>query len=256
MVQPEPSTNPPVVLITGGTGGIGATVAEAFASAGADVIATGIDNDELTAFGQSYPHIRCFKLDVTRDDSVAQVVHGLKRLSVLVNAAGILLREGKEYTLPAFDQVLDVNLSGVMRVSLACRDLLARESGCIVNVASMLSYFGSGFVPAYSASKGGVAQLTRSLAIGWAPLGIRVNAVAGMDPHSDDPGTVRGCFAQPSDPRPHAVGPVGRTAGCRGSRDVPLFAGRPFYHRCTVAHRWRILGRVKYAASDFGLVRC
>jgi len=178
MVQPEPSTNPPVVLITGGTGGIGATVAEAFASAGADVIATGIDNDELTAFGQSYPHIRCFKLDVTRDDSVAQVVHGLKRLSVLVNAAGILLREGKEYTLPAFDQVLDVNLSGVMRVSLACRDLLARESGCIVNVASMLSYFGSGFVPAYSASKGGVAQLTRSLAIGWAPLGIRVNAVA------------------------------------------------------------------------------
>jgi NAD(P)-dependent dehydrogenase (short-subunit alcohol dehydrogenase family) len=74
--------------------------------------------------------------------------------------------------------VIEVNLVGTMRMCAACRPLLEASRGCIVNVASMLSFFGSGFVPAYSASKGGVAQLTKSLAIAWAPRGIRVNAVA------------------------------------------------------------------------------
>jgi NAD(P)-dependent dehydrogenase (short-subunit alcohol dehydrogenase family) len=66
----------------------------------------------------------------------------------------------------------------MMRLCVACRPLLAAERGCVVNVASMFSFFGSGYVPAYSASKGGVAQLTKSLAIAWAADGVRVNAVA------------------------------------------------------------------------------
>jgi NAD(P)-dependent dehydrogenase (short-subunit alcohol dehydrogenase family) len=96
---------------------------------------------------------------------------------VLVNAAGIIRRD-LEFDLDVFSHVLDVNLTGAMRVCMAAHPKLVKTRGCIVNVASMLSFFGGGRVPAYSASKGGISQLTRSLAIAWAPDGIRVNAVA------------------------------------------------------------------------------
>jgi len=84
----------------------------------------------------------------------------------------------EEFKLPVFERVLDINLTGTMRVCEALQPQLARAQGCIVNTASMLSFFGGGLVPAYSASKGGVAQLTKSLAIAYADAGIRVNAVA------------------------------------------------------------------------------
>lgn len=73
---------------------------------------------------------------------------------------------------------MDVNLNGTMEICTACRPLLTDMRGCILNLASMLSFFGSGYVPAYSASKGGIVQLTKSLAIAWAADGIRVNAIA------------------------------------------------------------------------------
>jgi NAD(P)-dependent dehydrogenase (short-subunit alcohol dehydrogenase family) len=109
---------------------------------------------------------------------VSQLVGEFDSLNVLVNCAGLLRRGRAEFEEATFLDVLDANLSGTMRLCLACRPLLAKTRGCVVNTASMLSYFGSGFVPAYSASKGGVAQLTKSLAIAWAGDGIRVNAVA------------------------------------------------------------------------------
>jgi NAD(P)-dependent dehydrogenase (short-subunit alcohol dehydrogenase family) len=89
-----------------------------------------------------------------------------------------MIRRAAEFELEVFEQVLDVNLTGTMRVCSAFRPHLAARAGAIVNTASMLSFFGGGLVPAYSASKGGIAQLTKSLAIAWAPDGIRVNAVA------------------------------------------------------------------------------
>ena len=95
----------------------------------------------------------------------------------LVNCAGIIRRDD-EFGMEVFEQVLDVNLTGTMRMCVACRPLLAASRGAIVNIASMLTFFGGPRVPAYSASKGGVAQLTRSLAVAWAQDGIRVNAVA------------------------------------------------------------------------------
>ena len=91
--------------------------------------------------------------------------------------AGVIRRDA-EFSPDVFAQVLDINLTGTMRVCTAARPLLARRGGSIVNIASMLSYFGGARVPAYSASKGGVAQLTKSLALAWAADGIRVNAVA------------------------------------------------------------------------------
>jgi NAD(P)-dependent dehydrogenase (short-subunit alcohol dehydrogenase family) len=89
-----------------------------------------------------------------------------------------MIRRAAEHELDVFEQVIDVNLTGTMRACSAARGLLRTSSGTIVNTASMLSFFGGGLVPAYSASKGGVAQLTKSLALAYAQDGIRVNAVA------------------------------------------------------------------------------
>lgn len=166
------------VLITGGTSGIGFAVAQAFADAEANVTATGLTDNEVADAVARDQRIQFRRLDVRDSAAVSQLVSEFESLNVLVNCAGLLRRGGLEFEEAAFLEVLDANLSGTMRLCLACRPLLAKSGGCVVNTASMLSFFGSGFVPAYSASKGGVAQLTKSLAIAWASEGIRVNAVA------------------------------------------------------------------------------
>ncbi len=166
------------VLITGGTSGIGFAIACAFADANANVTATGLTDAEVGEAARQEPRVRFRRLDVCDSAAVNEFVAEFDSLHVLVNCAGMLRRGGAEFDEATFLEVLDANLSGTMRLCLACRPLLAKSRGCIVNTASMLSFFGSGFVPAYSASKGGVAQLTKSLAIAWASEGIRVNAVA------------------------------------------------------------------------------
>lgn len=177
------------VLITGGTSGIGFAIAQAFADAGANVTATGLtDHDVVEAVARD-TRIPFRPLDVRDSAAISELVGELESLNVLVNCAGMLQRGRAEFTESNFLDVLDTNLSGTMRLCLACRPLLAKTCGCIVNTASMLSFFGSGFVPAYSASKGGVAQLTKSLAIAWAAEGIRVNAVA--------PGWIKTPMTQP-----------------------------------------------------------
>ncbi len=165
------------VLITGGTSGIGAGIATAFAADGAQVWATGATAAEVDAAAAARPAIEHRVLDVRDGDAVAALVQGLGELDVAVNCAGII-RRGEEHEPEVFAQTLDINLTGTMRVCAAARAGLKARRGCIVNTASMLSFFGGGLVPGYSASKGGVAQLTKSLAIAYAVDGIRVNAVA------------------------------------------------------------------------------
>ena len=160
------------VLVSGGTSGIGAALAAGFAGAGAEVVAAGLPGPVPAPGG-----ITELRLDVRDAAAVADLAHALGRLDILVNAAGIIRRD-EELDPAVFADVVDINLNGSMRLCAACRPLLAASRGAIVNLASMLSFFGGGRVPAYSASKGGVAQLTRSLAIAFAPQGIRVNAVA------------------------------------------------------------------------------
>jgi NAD(P)-dependent dehydrogenase (short-subunit alcohol dehydrogenase family) len=166
------------VLITGGTSGIGRALAMAFRDAGAHVLVTGVRHEEVTAFTSQVSGIAAMALDVRDDTAIAHLASVQLRLNVLVNCAGMILRNGAEFSIEKFSEVLDVNLTGTMRLCTAFRDNLAKTRGSIVNVASMLSFFGSGFAPAYSSSKGAIAQLTKSLAIAWAEQGIRVNAVA------------------------------------------------------------------------------
>jgi NAD(P)-dependent dehydrogenase (short-subunit alcohol dehydrogenase family) len=168
------------VLVTGGTSGIGAAVSRAFLRAGASVTAAGVAQSEADALAGDADFARASLklLDVRDGTAVNDVVAGLPSLDILVNCAGII-RRGEELDPVVFEQVIDINLNGTMRCCAAARPLLARSgNGAIVNLASMLSIFGGGLVPGYSASKGGVSQLTKSLAIAYAPDAIRVNAVA------------------------------------------------------------------------------
>lgn len=167
--------NEQTILVTGGTSGIGASTALHFAEAGASVLAIGLDAQGLHA--PRHSRIQCLELDVCDSAQLKQTMAALPRLDALVNAAGIS-RHAQEYEPEAFMQVLHVNLTAVMQASMAAAPHLLQSQGCIVNVASMYSYFGSKDRPAYSASKGGIVQLTRSLAQTWAADGVRVNAVA------------------------------------------------------------------------------
>jgi len=162
------------VLVTGGTSGIGAAVARRFVDLGGAVTAAGLpDGDPADVLGGR----TVVALDVRDDAAVAALLGALPRLDVLVTCAGMIRRDA-EYDTATFADVVDVNLTGTMRVCTAARPLLARSHGCVVTTASMLSFVGGPRAPAYSASKAAVAALTRSLAVAWAPEGIRVNAVA------------------------------------------------------------------------------
>jgi len=164
------------VVVTGGTRGIGGAVSHVLSNAGWHVIAASNSQDEIDAF-ETTDNIAVKLLDVTDAASVDALFSNLKTVDALVNCAGILQR-GAEYDLDVFQRVIDVNLTGTMRCCVAAHPLLTKSNGAIVNIASMLSTFGGPLVPAYSASKGGVAQLTKSLGGGWADDGIRVNAIA------------------------------------------------------------------------------
>jgi NAD(P)-dependent dehydrogenase (short-subunit alcohol dehydrogenase family) len=160
-------------LVTGATQGIGAGVANCLASLGARVTAVGLDAGD----GSLAPGIRVVVADVSDEASTRNLFEQIDSLDILVNCAGII-RRGAEHQVDVFEKVLAVNLTGTMRLCSTSRALLKASHGVIVNTASMLSFFGGARVPGYAASKGGVAQLTKSLALAYADDGIRVNAVA------------------------------------------------------------------------------
>jgi NAD(P)-dependent dehydrogenase (short-subunit alcohol dehydrogenase family) len=166
-------------LVTGGTGGLGRAICQRLIEEGCAVVGTGGSAAEVaqaraeaTASG-----IKWAVLDVTDGDGVRALLGQFQRLDVLVNLAGAG-RGPSELEEDGFIHTVDVNLFGTMRACYAAHTLLAERGGTVVNAASMMSFFGSGTAPAYAASKGAVAQFTKSLAIAWASDRIRVNAVA------------------------------------------------------------------------------
>lgn len=162
------------VVVLGGTSGIGGAAALRFAELGATVRAGG-----LKAHGPEAPkhaNLTCDELDVLTPGALEAFFATSGPIHALINCVGVS-RDRQEWTQDKFNEVIAINLISVMNASRLARPLI-EKGGAIVNIASMYATFGAADRPAYSASKGGIVQLTKSLAQEYAADGIRVNAVA------------------------------------------------------------------------------
>lgn len=174
-----------VALVTGAATGLGASIAEALAQAGATVAVHGNRRAATETAEAIGSHATAFRADLSStagaEELFAEVKKKFGRIDILINNAGTIIRHNAvDYPLEDWQTVLQVNLTSVFQLSqLAGRDMIERNApGKIVNIASLLSFQGGIRVPAYAASKGGVAQLTKSLANEWAAKNIQVNAIA------------------------------------------------------------------------------
>ena len=162
-------------VVTGGTSGIGAATSIYLAELGAKVYALGLKSNLLEI--PSGLNIEAVEMDVTDEPALEEFFKGLTSLDILFNGAGVNLPN--QHEIKSFKRSIDINLNSVFNISTLARPLLAKsKTGSIVNVSSMLAIFGNADGPAYSASKGAIDQVTKSLAIAYAQDGIRVNAVA------------------------------------------------------------------------------
>jgi 2-deoxy-D-gluconate 3-dehydrogenase len=178
-----------VAIVTGGNGGIGRGIALGLADAGAAVAVFGRNDEknqrvlaELKAIG--VPSL-AMKVDVTNraglEPALERVESEIGSVDILVNNAGNVSLSGGvlQETPEDWDNVIETQLNAVFLLSkLAARSMLRHNRGKIINIGSMYSYFGSGLIPSYSAAKGAIVQLTKSMAIELAPHNIQVNAIA------------------------------------------------------------------------------
>ncbi len=175
-------------IVTGGGRGIGKAMAEAVHEFGAEVVLIGSSEavvDVAAELGGAKGKASAVRGDLSNRDDLQRVFSesvGLLggRLDILVNNAGTISRaKSEDYPIDDWDKVLEINLTSVFSLcQLAGRIMLEQGSGKIINVASLLSFFGGFTVPAYAASKGGVVQLTKALSNEWAGRGVCVNAIA------------------------------------------------------------------------------
>ena len=176
------------VLLTGGTRGLGRSIAEGFLQAGAEVVITGTSEKVFDAAEKLAEATGGKAHGVIVDLEDAGQIPGAYqkaldalggRLDVLVNCAGIQHRcPAAEFPLEMWDRIIRVNLSAVFQLSQLAVKTMLPYGGKIINIASMTSFFGSEGIPAYTASKGGVMQLTKALSNEWSGQGIQVNAIA------------------------------------------------------------------------------
>jgi NAD(P)-dependent dehydrogenase (short-subunit alcohol dehydrogenase family) len=169
------------VLVTGGTAGIGAGIAAAYRDAGAHVTITGT-RPRAADYGADAEGYAYLPMRLTDDASIATAAAALPRLDILVNNAGGNFMTDNEFDPDVFDRAVRVNLTGAYRLAHACLPHLSQSAlpggASVIGLASITSYFGNTYVPGYGAAKGGLVQLTKSLAMAWAAQHVRVNAVA------------------------------------------------------------------------------
>jgi 2-deoxy-D-gluconate 3-dehydrogenase len=175
-----------VAVVTGGNGGIGLGMAKGMAAAGATIVVAGRDAAKNSAavkeLAEAGGKASAIPVDVLKEDScralIDQTVKAYGRLDILVNNAGMSIRKQPEqYTLAEWHTVLDSKLTSAFLCSHAAYPALKQRGGKIINIGSMMSIFGAPFATAYAASKGGMVQMTKSMATAWAKDNIQVNAI-------------------------------------------------------------------------------
>jgi len=175
-----------VALVTGANTGLGQGIALALAEAGADIAAAGIvpadeTGEKVKALGRRFLNIDANLITIEPVERiVAETVSGLGGLDILVNNAGLIRRQDAvDFSEKDWDDVMNVNIKGAFFMAQAAgRHMIAQGSGKIINIASMLSFQGGIRVPSYTASKSGIAGITRLLANEWAAKGLNINAIA------------------------------------------------------------------------------
>jgi 2-deoxy-D-gluconate 3-dehydrogenase len=210
-----------VAVVTGGNGGIGRGIALGLAEAGAAVAVFGRNEEknhrvlsELKALGM--PSM-ALAVDLTNraalEPALERVERELGGIDILVNNAGNVSLSGGvlNETPEDWDKVIETRLNAVFLLSkLAARSMLSRKRGKIINIGSMYSFFGSGLIPSYSAAKGAIVQLTKSMAIELAPHNIQVNAIAPGWIETDMTSPVRTTPMKPMNDEILARTPAGR----------------------------------------------
>lgn len=176
-----------VAIVTGGNGGIGLGMAEGLAHAGATIMLSGRNAKKaetaLATLRKAGGKAEFCEADVTKEAEckklVAKTAETFGRVDILINNAGTNVRKpAEEYSLTEWMHVMDTNLTSAFMCSQAAYpEMLKAKGGKIVNIGSMLSIFGVGFGAPYGASKGGIVQLTKALASGWAKDNIQANAI-------------------------------------------------------------------------------
>ncbi|MYA61701.1 MAG: glucose 1-dehydrogenase [Dehalococcoidia bacterium] len=193
-------------LVTGGNGGIGLGIARGLAGAGANIVVAARNQAktdeavaEIASLGVGALGVAMDVLDeISVAEGVSAAVSEFGVVEILVNNAGIGIRKPpQDYSLEEWQQVVGINLDGTFLCSREVYPLMKSVGGGkIINIGSMTSVFGSDWVAAYSASKGGVVQLTKSLAVAWAPDNIQVNSILPGWIHTDLTAPIRNQFTE------------------------------------------------------------
>ncbi len=226
-----------VALVTGATGGLGAAIVRALAAAGADIAIADLPARhaaavplaaDVAAFGRRAVFVPLDVTDVSSiNEAFARAEDGLGPLGIAVANAGVNIRKpGLDLTEAEWDTVIDINLKGVFFTCQAAgRRMVPRGHGSIVAIASQHGLVATPRSPAYSAAKAGVVNLVRSLAVDWAPLGVRVNAVG---PTFVETGLTRDYLGDPA-VRAEIVGkiPLGRLGKPEEVAHAVLFLASP-----------------------------
>ena len=193
-------------LVTGGNGGIGLGIARGLSGAGANIVVAARNESKTEEAVREIASLGAGAIGVTMDvldegsvaDGVSAAAREFGGVDILVNNAGIGIRKPpQDYTLEEWQRVVGINLDGTFLCSReAYPQMKSAGGGKIINIGSMTSVFGSDWVAAYSASKGGVVQLTKSLAVAWAADNIQVNAILPGWIHTDLTAPIRDQFSE------------------------------------------------------------